>query len=78
MSRGDSKIIFFAGDKFRAGKVWWFFFKLPEKNLMGFFGRIGKYNRNKGNGAEGTEDFWWDKFRAGKICWEFLVIKFVH
>ncbi len=52
-------------------------------------GPIRKYIRNKGNGAEGAEDFlarqisrW--KNLAGflktvrKIWWEFLVTKFVH
>ncbi len=43
---GISKLINFAGYKFRAGKIWWV-----------FSGAINKYIRNKGNGAEGAEFF---------------------
>ncbi len=48
------------------------FLKIARKKLVGFFPvPIRKYIRNKGNGAEGAEDFRQEKFSAGKIWWVF-------
>ncbi len=67
----------FVANKFRAVKFGGFSKKkIAWKNLMGFFqGQLGNILRNKGNGAEGIEDFWQDKFRAVKIWWVFFFFK---